>query len=69
MKQKYFLVTGQFALILALAGFFVNSFYLGTNAVLAFAIGVFFGLSLVMNLAYLLTRNQKKAFNQNSGSC
>ena len=65
MNQKIFLITGQFSFVLAFAGFLFNYFLLGTNAVVAFVVGILFGLSLVMNLAYFLKRRSRRRFDIN----
>ena len=59
MNQKLFLVTGQFTIVLALAGFLFNYFLGGNDRVVAFIAGVLLGLSLVMNAAYLVKRKKQ----------
>jgi len=55
MKQnKLFIVIGQFSLVLGLLGYIVNYLYLENAPVLAFITGFLLGLSLVLNLAYLI---------------
>jgi len=59
-KNKVFIIIGQFSLVLGLLGFIVNSLYLGNNPALAFVTGLFIGLSLVLNLAYLIRLRKEK---------
>jgi hypothetical protein len=60
-KNKYFIVVGQFSLVLGLLGYIINSLYLENAPVLAFITGFLLGLSLVLNLTYLIqTRKGKK---------
>ena len=58
MNQKLFLITGQFSLIIGLAGFLFNYFLGGNDRVVAFVVGIFLGLSLVMNAACLVKRKK-----------
>jgi cyanate permease len=52
MNKRTLLVLGQLSLSLGLAGFCLNQFYLENNVYLAFIVGIFIGLSLVMNLTF-----------------
>ncbi len=65
MNQKIFLITGQFSLVLALAGFLYNYLSPEINVAVAFVVGVLFGLSLVMNLAYFLKRRSRHRYDIN----
>jgi uncharacterized membrane protein YuzA (DUF378 family) len=53
-KNKLLLVIGQFSLFFGLLGFVINSLVLDNNPSLAFITGILIGISLVLNLAYLL---------------
>jgi len=53
-KEKVFLITGQSALVFGLSGFLINELLLNSHPILAFLTGMMLGLSLVLNLAYLL---------------
>ena len=55
-RNKRFLAFGQLTLILGFLGFLLNEYYLNSQAILAFISGLFFGLSLVLNLTYLVKR-------------
>lgn len=61
MNQKLLLITGQFSFVAGIAGFLYNCFYPGFNVVIAFIAGVLFGLSMVMNVAYLLKSQKLRA--------
>lgn len=52
---RLLLITGQFALFFGLTGFLVNYLFLDNNPYLAFTTGVLLGLSLVFNMAFLLS--------------
>ncbi|WP_340111850.1 hypothetical protein [Maribellus mangrovi] len=67
MNKNQILITGQLTLALAFAGFLYNYFSLGVNATVAFITGILFGLSMVMNLAYLLKRKRLSRQNINVG--
>jgi len=53
-KNKLFLIIGQFSLVLGLLGYIINYLYLENTPVLAFVTGFLIGLSLALNLAYLI---------------
>lgn len=54
MTNKVFLIIGQFSLALGIIGFLLNYLYLDHLTTIAFASGIFFGLALVMNMAFIL---------------
>jgi len=45
---------GQFSLFFGILGFLINYFILSHNPIVAFITGVLLGLSLVLNLAFLI---------------
>jgi hypothetical protein len=49
---------GQISMVLGLTGFLINTYFLEHNSTLSFFTGLFLGLSLVMNLAYLILRKK-----------
>ncbi len=53
-KNKSLLVIGQFSLALSILGFISNYFYFNNNPIITFSVGILMGLSLVMNLTYLI---------------
>ena len=58
-KTNYILAIGQLSLVLGILGFIINYLFINNNPVLIFFISIFFGLSLVMNLTYLLKRKKQ----------
>ena len=55
MKNKNLLFAlGQFSLFFGILGFLVNYFILNHNPIVAFITGVLLGLSLILNLAFLI---------------
>lgn len=64
MNEKLFLITGQLSLVMGITGFVCNYFYWGTNAAVAFVVAVLFGLSLVMNLAFLVKWRNRSLNNR-----
>ncbi len=58
MKKIKFLVIGQFLLATGILVFIGNYLYLNNTPILAFAVGILLGLSLVLNLTFLI-RNRK----------
>ncbi len=53
-KNMRFLVTGQLSLVLGIACSIVNAYYLNHVPILDFMCGFLFGLSMVMNLTFLI---------------
>ena len=54
MKKIRLLVIGQFSLVFGIFGFLINYLYLNNNPIIIFVIGILLGLSLVLNLTFLL---------------
>jgi len=52
--NKSLLIIGQFSLFLSILGFISNYLYFDNNSILAFSVGILMGLSLVINLTYLI---------------
>ncbi|MCP4311792.1 MAG: hypothetical protein GY790_11050 [Bacteroidetes bacterium] len=53
-KNRTFLVIGQVTLVLGVMGEVINFNYLNNNPIVAFLSGLFFGLSVVMNMTFLV---------------
>jgi uncharacterized membrane protein YuzA (DUF378 family) len=53
-NNKLMIVIGQFSLSLGILSFFLNTFVFGNNCYLNITTGVLLGLSLVLNLSYLI---------------
>jgi hypothetical protein len=53
IKNKKFLLGGQFALLIGFIGFLINCFLLEHISIIAFLSGMFLGISLVLNLTFL----------------
>ena len=58
IKQHRFLALGQLTFVLGFSGFLLNEYYLDSNSFLAFFSGLLFGLSLVLNLTYLIRQRK-----------
>ncbi len=54
VKNKIFLGIGQFSLVFGISGWLINHYWLNNNPILAFLTGMFLGLSMVLNLAFLI---------------
>ena len=54
MTNKRLILTGQFALVLSILGFAGNFLYLHNQPVLTGLSGLMLGLSLVMNVTWLV---------------
>lgn len=59
-KANTLLLIGQFSLILGILGFILNFSFFHTNTIIAIFTGLFFGLSLVFNLAFLVSFKKYK---------
>lgn len=59
MNQKLVLVKGQLSFVFGFAGLLYNYFSPGFKVAITFVAGVLFGLSIVMNVAYLLRRSSR----------
>ncbi|MBT3229152.1 MAG: hypothetical protein HOD43_10005 [Candidatus Marinimicrobia bacterium] len=57
-RLELMLGLGQISMVLGLTGFLINTYFLEHNSTLSFFTGLFLGLSLVMNLAYLILRKK-----------
>lgn len=55
-RNNRFLAFGQCFFVLGFTGYLVNEHYLHGSSMLAFFSGFLFGLSLVLNLTYLIKR-------------
>lgn len=55
-RNNRFLAIGQLSFILGFLGLLANELYFKGSSILAFFSGLMFGLSLVLNLAYLIKR-------------
>ena len=71
-RNNRFLAFGQLSFVLGFLGFLVNEHYFNGLSILAFFSGLCFGLSLVLNLAYLVKRRshtitQKNPLQNHSG--
>jgi len=53
-RLELFLGLGQISMVLGIAGFLINTYFLDHNSTLSFFTGLLLGLSLVMNLSYLI---------------
>jgi len=65
-KRLKFLIFGQLFFIIGFSGFLINYFFLDNHPALAFVTGLLFGLSLVLNLAYLTGKyNRQRRSDRN----
>ena len=54
LKNKTCLIIGQLTLVLGILGEKINPIYLNNSSAIDFLSGLFFGLSLVMNITFLV---------------
>jgi hypothetical protein len=57
-NNKLLIVIGQFSLSLGILSFFLNTFVFENNCYFNIATGILLGLSLVLNLSYLIKQNK-----------
>ena len=53
-NSKMLIVAGQFSLFLGILGFILNIFFWDNNYYIHFVTGILLGLSLVLNLSFLI---------------
>jgi len=54
LNKRSLIVFGQFSLVLGILSFLLNTLVFGNNNYIHFVTGVLLGLSLVLNLAFLI---------------
>ncbi len=62
-NNNLFLALGQIALVIGISCLMFNTFVFNNIPALSFVCGALFGLSLVLNLTYMMRRGRSKKMN------